>query len=121
MIVCPLCRLALSDDETTCPRDGGEGITAPDFDLADGLNERFELVQRYASGRTGELFLVDDRQTGRRGVLKLIRHREGATPAEIGRLKRELAKQANLTHAVLSVPMATGEVGRTRVGVSRMA
>ncbi|MFK7990772.1 MAG: serine/threonine protein kinase, partial [Sandaracinaceae bacterium] len=109
MLVCPLCRLSLGENETTCPRDGREGVEASAVDVPDAIRERFEIVEPYGRGDSGDLFLVDDKKSSRRGVLKLVRLPEQTTPAEKARLKRELVKQATLSHGVLTVPLATGE------------
>ncbi|GAB5550279.1 MAG: hypothetical protein SangKO_100390 [Sandaracinaceae bacterium] len=109
MLVCPLCRLVLGDDETTCPRDGTEGATVEPVAVPASVRERFAIVEPFARGAAGDLYLADDQQTGRRGILKLLRRPEKTTPAERARLKRELVKQATLSHGVLSVPLATGD------------
>lgn len=109
MFVCPLCRLVLEGGEPTCPRDGHAGVHPRDPSVPEALRGRFAIVEPYGQGASGELYLADDRQTGRRGVLKLLRLPPKATPAEKARLKRELLKQATLASPVLSVPLATGE------------
>src|SRR5512139_1002181 len=106
MLVCPLCRLMLSDAETTCPRDGHEGAPPRKAEVPPSIAARFGIVQPYAQGASGDLYLADDSQTGRRGVLKVLRLVANVTPTERARLKRELVKQATLAHPVLSVPMA---------------
>ncbi|MGE0788929.1 MAG: protein kinase [Sandaracinaceae bacterium] len=111
MLVCPLCRLLLGEDEKTCPRDGREGVEARPPIATAGLEARFQIVEPYAQGRSGDLFIADDRETGRRGVLKLLRLDERATSAERARLRREILKQASITHEVLSPPLATGDAG----------
>ncbi len=111
MLVCPLCRLTLSDTETACPRDGNEGVEATLPDVPAVVRARFNIVQPYARGASGDLFLADDQQTGRRGVLKLLRLPENVTPAEKARLKRELVKQGTLSNPALATPMATGDAG----------
>ncbi|MCZ7683572.1 MAG: protein kinase [Sandaracinaceae bacterium] len=73
------------------------------------VRARFNIVQGYAQGASGELYLADDQQTGRRGVLKLLRLPVNVTPAEKARLKRELVKQATLANPSLAVPLATGD------------
>ncbi len=109
MLVCPLCRLTLSDTETACPRDGHEGVDARQADVPAVVRARFAIVQAYGQGASGDLYLADDQQTGRRGVLKLLRLPPNVTPAEKARLKRELVKQATLSNPALAVPLATGD------------
>ncbi|HJL18053.1 MAG TPA: protein kinase, partial [Sandaracinaceae bacterium LLY-WYZ-13_1] len=109
MLVCPLCRLTLSDNEPACPRDGHEGVEARAMEVPEPVRARFSIVEPFAQGRSGDLFVADDQQTSRRGILKLLRLPENVTPAEKARLKRELVKQATLGPGVLSVPLATGE------------
>lgn len=109
MLVCPLCRLTLADNETTCPRDGHEGVEARAAEVPPAVRARFSVVEPYAQGASGDLYIADDRQTSRRGVLKILHLPDRVTPAERARLKRELVKQATLSSAVLSVPLATGD------------
>lgn len=109
MLVCPLCRLALADNETTCPRDGQPGVQSREADVPPAVRARFTIVETYGQGASGELYLADDQQTGRRGVLKMLRLPPNVTPAEKARLKRELVKQATIGSPVLSVPLATGD------------
>jgi serine/threonine-protein kinase len=114
MLVCPLCRVALDPTETTCPRDGREGEEQK-FDSVDGeLAERFTIVQPYARGATGTLYLADEKLTGRRGILKVLHNESGVSVTERQRLKRELVKQATLGDANMALPLVTGESdGRT--------
>ena len=111
MLVCPFCRLILGDDETTCPRDGHEGASTPDVSLPSSLQGRFSVVQPFAKGETGALFLADDTDTGRRGILKVVELPDKATSAERSRMGRELSKQATLDPSVLAVPTASGTAG----------
>jgi serine/threonine protein kinase len=92
MLVCPLCRIALSDPETTCSRDGHEGIRIEAPSPPEALQERFEVVEVFGQGPTSDLFLADDRETGRRGLLKVLRH-DDVAPGERTRRSRELLKQ----------------------------
>ncbi len=109
MLVCPLCRLTLSDTETDCPRDGHEGIEARAAEVPASLRARFAVVEPFAQGGSGDTFLADDQQTGRRGLLKLLRLPANMAASERARLKRELVKQATLANPNLSVPLATGD------------
>lgn len=111
MLVCPLCRVALDASETTCPRDGREGVEHSLGAIADELSARFTIVSPFARGATGDLFLADDRQTGRRGILKILHNESGVSTTERQRLKRELVKQATLSHPNLALPVVTGEAG----------
>ncbi|MBX3275071.1 MAG: serine/threonine protein kinase, partial [Sandaracinaceae bacterium] len=110
MRVCPFCRLVLGEEEPTCPRDGHAPAPSEERPLAGELSARFAVVAPYASGTAGDLYLADDRETGRRGILKVLRLPDKVTPAERTRLKRELTKQATLDGSVLAVPLATGAV-----------
>ncbi|MCA9606058.1 MAG: serine/threonine protein kinase, partial [Myxococcales bacterium] len=112
MRVCPFCRLVLGDEEATCPRDGHTGASAHEpLALTGELSSRFSVVEPYAQGESGDLYLADDRETGRRGILKVLRLSDKVTPAERARLKRELTKQATLDPSVLAVPLVTGAEG----------
>jgi serine/threonine-protein kinase len=111
MLVCPLCRVALDPTETTCPRDGREGEEQR-FDQIEGdLAERFDVVQPFGKGATGTLYLADEKQTGRRGILKILHSETGVSTTERQRLKRELVKQATLSNPHLALPLVTGESG----------
>ena len=48
MLVCPLCRLVLGDDETTCPRDRTEGATVEPVAVPASVRERFAIVEPVA-------------------------------------------------------------------------
>jgi len=109
MLVCPLCRVALDAPETTCPRDGREGEEHAFAAIAAELSERFTVVAPFARGATGDLFLADDKPTGRRGILKILRNKSGVSTTERQRLKRELVKQTTLSNANLALPAVTGE------------
>jgi serine/threonine-protein kinase len=67
------------------------------------------VLAPFAQGATGSLYLADESETGRRGLLKILssvpKHRE----PERARLRRELTKQATLTSSRLVVPWASGE------------
>jgi serine/threonine-protein kinase len=111
MLVCPLCRIVLSADQPSCPRDGTTGVEQAFETISAELGERFTVVEMFARGDTGTLFLADEPQTGRRGLLKVL-HPVGSThAAERQRVKRELVKQATLNNANLTLPQATGEAG----------
>src|SRR5688500_3404112 len=109
MRVCPLCRVVLGASEHACPRDGQAPIEVEGDAVPPELGERFSVMDAMAKGDTGTLWLADDRQTGRRGSLKVVRFKPGTNVAEKQRLKRELAKQATLTNPHLTLPIATGE------------
>src|SRR5687768_17563596 len=94
MRVCPLCRVVLDAPENVCPRDGQSPVELEPDAVPAELAERFTILEPLALGDSGTLFLADDRQTGRRGVLKILRFKGGANIAERQRLKRELVKQA---------------------------
>jgi len=111
MLVCPLCRVALDPTETTCPRDGREGEEREFEPVAGDLAERFTVVQPFAFGATGALYLADEKQTGRRGILKVLHNKSGVSVTERQRLKRELVKQATLSNPHLALPVVTGESG----------
>jgi serine/threonine-protein kinase len=109
MLFCPLCRIVLGTGETVCPRDGHSPLEREPQRVPPTIAARFALVEPFADGESGSLYLVDDKQTGRRGILKVLRVSTAGTVSERGRLKRELMKQATLTHPALVVPLATGE------------
>lgn len=73
------------------------------------LEKRFRVLEPFAQGGTGTLFLADESESGRRGLLKLLapvpKHRE----PERARLRRELTKQATLPCERLIVPLASSE------------
>jgi serine/threonine protein kinase/tetratricopeptide (TPR) repeat protein len=73
------------------------------------LGKRFRVLEPFGRGATGSLYLADESESGRRGLLKILsgvpKHRE----PERARLRRELAKQATLAPSRLVVPSASGE------------
>jgi serine/threonine-protein kinase len=113
MLVCPLCRIVLGPAQPTCPRDGRSGVEQAIDALPAELTERFTVVETYARGGSGTLFLADEPATGRRGILKVLHPAAAAHAADRQRVKRELVKQATLSHSSLVTPAATGEAGAT--------
>ncbi|UJR84245.1 serine/threonine-protein kinase [Sandaracinus amylolyticus] len=109
MLVCPLCRIVLAKGEAVCPRDGQTPLSREPHPIPPAVAARFTIVEPFADGDSGTLYLADDKQTGRRGLLKLLRGATAWTVSERSRLKRELVKQATLTHPALVPPLATGE------------
>ncbi len=107
---CPLCRIRLSPEQTTCPRDGQEGIGRVLTSLPGNLLKRFTVVEPFASGGTGDLYIVDESDNGRRGLLKLFHPTSVADLLERGRWLRELQRQAELQQEHLAIPFAAGEV-----------
>lgn len=111
MLVCPLCRIVLSTDQPSCPRDGNAGVEQAIESIPAELAERFTVVEVFALGETGTLYLADEPQTGRRGLLKVLQSAGSTHAAERQRVKRELVKQATLSNSNLALPQATGEAG----------
>ncbi|MFT3923484.1 MAG: serine/threonine-protein kinase [Myxococcales bacterium] len=109
MLVCPLCRIVLAANESVCPRDGQTGREAAPLAVVPGLSKRFHFVQPFAHGDSGTLYLADEPETGRRGLLKVLPPVPRALQAERQRLRRELVKQGSLESAYLVAPFATGE------------
>ncbi len=109
MLVCPLCRITLAANESVCPRDGQAGRDVSPYAMAPGLGKRFHVVEPFAHGSTGTLYLADEPETGRRGILKVLGPAPRALQAERQRLRRELTKQATLEGAYIVSPFATGE------------
>lgn len=109
MLVCPLCRIALGPNDGACPRDGREGRPLELDPLPADLSERFKIVEPFGAGETGALYLADEVQTGRRGILKVLHSKGGASVSDRQRLKRELVKQATLANPHLALPLVTGE------------
>lgn len=108
-LACSYCRIALAPPETVCPRDGqpGEEVTWDVVPAA--LGKRFSVLEPFAHGGTGSLYVADESESGRRGLLKMLngvpKHRE----PERARLRRELSKQSSLPQSRLVVPWASGE------------
>jgi len=86
---------------------------ANDENLPNELTERFEIHQELARGATGRLFQAVETSSGRHGVLKVIHPEITASASDRQRLKRELVKQATLSHDNLVLPIATGEAEKT--------
>jgi serine/threonine protein kinase len=108
-LACPLCRTAIASPETHCPRDGQRGEVVSWNAVPSALSKRFRVLEPFAHGGTGSMYLADESETGRRGLLKVLapvpKHRE----PERARLRRELSKQATLDGSRLVVPWASGE------------
>jgi eukaryotic-like serine/threonine-protein kinase len=108
-LVCPFCRIALPPVEDVCPRDGHAGEPVAWLQVPYTLSQRFNVLEPFAHGRTGSLYIVDEPETGRRGLLKVLAPAAGEQLAERQRLRRELVKQATLTRTHLLLPLASGE------------
>jgi serine/threonine protein kinase/tetratricopeptide (TPR) repeat protein len=108
-LACSYCRIALALPETVCPRDGQPGEEVAWDVVPAALGKRFSVLEPFARGGTGSLYLADESESGRRGLLKILsgvpKHRE----PERARLRRELSKQASLPQNRLVVPWASGE------------
>src|SRR6478672_7621274 len=109
MLLCPLCRIVLAANESVCPRDGQTGREASPLAVVPGLSKRFHFVQPFAHGNSGTLYLADEPETGRRGLLKVLPTAPRNLQAERQRLRRELVKQGSLESAYVLAPFATGE------------
>lgn len=108
-LACPFCRIALAPPETVCPRDGHAAEAVDWVGVPAALSKRFRVLEPFAHGGTGSLYLADESESGRRGLLKILssvaKHRE----PERARLRRELSKQITLGGGRLAVPWASGE------------
>ncbi len=109
MLFCPLCRIALGPTQPNCPRDGQTGVDLQVDPIPEELAGRFTVVEAFARGNSGSLFLVDEPATGRRGLLKILHADGGPNAPDRQRLVRELVKQATLINPHLVSPLATGE------------
>src|SRR5688572_24814337 len=110
MLVCPLCRIALGPNEAVCPRDGRRGREAAPWPVPSTLRKRFQVLSLFAHGDSGSLYLADEPETGRHGLLKILAPPAKSQAAERKRLGRELLKQATLEAPHIATPSATGEV-----------
>jgi serine/threonine-protein kinase len=108
-LVCPLCRIALPTVDDVCPRDGRLGVEASWLPVPPTLSQRFRVLEPFAHGDTGSLYLADEPETGRRGLLKLLAPQFREQLADRQRLRRELAKQSTLQRTTLIAPLASGE------------
>jgi serine/threonine protein kinase/Flp pilus assembly protein TadD len=124
-LVCPLCRIALlarggtarfdaltaveDVSAAVCPRDGKTGVAVTLWPVPAGLRERFSVLEPFAHGDGGSMYLADEPETGRRGVLKILAPAPKDQLSERQRLRRELVKQSTLARSHLVVPLACGE------------
>ena len=76
------------------------------------LSERFDIGESLVDGSTGQIFRATDTTSGKAGVLKIVKSEVFGASSDRQRLKRELAKQATLSHANLALPTVTGETGK---------
>jgi serine/threonine-protein kinase len=72
------------------------------------LSARFRIGSELWKGSSGVIYDATETSTGRVGVLKIVTQATAWTPAERGRLARELEKQTTLTHPYLASPMGAG-------------
>ena len=107
--VCPLCRIALPLVDDVCPRDGHTGLQVAWLPVPASLSRRFQVLEPFGHGHSGSLYIADEPETGRRGLLKILAPSPNDQLAERQRLRRELVKQATLTRTHLVVPLASGE------------
>ena len=76
--------------------------------IPSALSARFKIGSELWSGSSGVLYEATEVSTNRSGVLKIVTQAASWTPAERGRLARELEKQATLNHPYLATPIAAG-------------
>lgn len=69
--------------------------------LPQDLSSRFQVLNDIGNGPTGASYQVQDSQTGRSGLLKVLDGGAGVPAAERQRIKRELAKQVKLSNPKL--------------------
>jgi serine/threonine protein kinase len=110
MRVCSHCHLLLDDSVPLCPHDGGSATPATVPPVPAELHARFLDFEAYAQGQTGTCYLATQKQSGYRGLLKVIPLAAMDT-AERARLKRELRKQTRLVHDGLVRLFDGGEAG----------
>jgi serine/threonine protein kinase len=108
-LVCPLCHIALPPVDDVCARDGHTGREVPWLPVPATLSHRFQVLEPFAHGATGSLYIADEPETGRRGLLKILGHVAKDQLGERQRLRRELVKQSTLVRTHLVVPLASGE------------
>ncbi|MDB4974260.1 MAG: Serine/threonine protein kinase, partial [Myxococcaceae bacterium] len=108
-LACPLCRIALPPVDDVCPRDGHSGRQVSWLPVPASLAQRFQVLEPFAHGDGGSLYIVDEPETGRRGLLKILTAVPKEQLGERQRLRRELVKQATLARTHLLVPLASGE------------
>jgi serine/threonine protein kinase len=77
------------------------------------LAQRFKVIEPFAHGDTGSLYIADEPETGRRGLLKILAPVAKDQLGERQRLRRELVKQSTLARTNLVVPLASGETEGT--------
>ncbi len=80
--------------------------------VPDSLHERFDIHDAIEPGSTGPRFRATDKSNGRKGVLVLVDAAALPSSSDRQRVRRELAKQATLSHPNLALPLVTGEAGK---------
>jgi eukaryotic-like serine/threonine-protein kinase len=112
-LVCPLCRTSLTAVEDAsalvCPHDGHAGVAVSWWPVPTGLLQRFRILSPFAHGDSGSLYLADEPETGRRGLLKILAPAAEEQLSEHQRLRRELVKQSTLARSHLVLPLVSGE------------
>lgn len=61
--LCPVCRKEYKESDKTCPADGTNLVPLVDTHHEEAINNRYELIQKIATGTTSEVF-----KANRRGV-----------------------------------------------------
>ena len=82
-----------------------------DPSVPESLRERFEIFEALERGSIGPRFRAKDLSGGRSGVLVLVESDAIASASDRQRVRRELAKQATLSHPHIALPLASGEAG----------
>lgn len=114
MKVCSYCHIAISDSESVCPRDGQSPIEVQPEAIVRDLEQRFDSIEFFGRGSTGDLYLANDSLSQQHGLLKILRSTSSNYAAERMRIKRELAKQTNFSNHIVPV-IAIGESGEAQV------
>ena len=102
MLACPVCRLVLSGPY--CAMHGAEGDHVDPDALHAALGGKFRVSGVYAAGDTGTLYVAEEAQSKRQGLLKILRVREDAGRDALERLVTEIQNQTALSHSSFLAP-----------------
>jgi serine/threonine-protein kinase len=120
MKACPNCHSKYPDDANFCPQEtcatpeGPRRLTPVPAEPA----ARFQLTSKLGGGRSGEVWVARDAQTGNDVAYKLVTPEVLPTPAAFERAQRELKQLQRAQNAHLAVIVDFGRSGDGRLFVA---
>lgn len=115
VVMCPSCRRELPEGARFCPVCGARLQPAPPADplLGTVVGERYRLLERLGSGRTGMIYRAEHVTLHRRAAVKLLHPALTTDPACMDRFSREARVVAELDNEHL---VSVVDYGKTSAG-----